>query len=80
MGAGRADTVDGRYDDPESGHGIALNIAVNHLTRQGLRHKDGAIWTLGHAIAKMAKTVNGQDHSAASCSSTPMNPPDWRFQ
>jgi hypothetical protein len=28
----------------------------------------------------MAKPVNGQDHSAASLSSTPMKPPDWRLQ
>jgi hypothetical protein len=76
MGAGRADAVDGGRDDPENRHGIALNIALYHLARQGLGHKHRPIRTQGNAIPKMAKAVNGQDHSAASCSSTPMNPPD----
>ena len=35
---------------------------------------------LPHAIAKVAQAVDCHDHSAASPTSVPMKPPDWRFQ
>ncbi len=80
MRARRFDAVDRGGEDAEIGELVALQIALDHLARQHARHKDRAFRPLGHAVAQMAQPVDGQNHSAASLSSVPMKPPDWRFQ
>lgn len=80
MAARRADALCRRCQDPDVHQTAARRIAFDNLTGKHLRHKKLTIRSLRDAVAAVAKPVNGQDHSAASLSSTPMKPPDWRFQ
>ena len=41
---------------------------------------EGLVKDLRDAVAQMSKPFDGNFHSAASFSSVPMKPPDWRFQ
>ena len=78
MAAGGFHAVGRGGQDPDIGQAVTVKGAFDHLTRQDAGHEDGP---LGDAVAVVAEAVDGQDHSAASCSSSvPMKPPDWRFQ
>ena len=59
---------------------VATQVALNLFAGQHLRDEDMAVRPLRDAIAMVADTLNHKFHSAASLSSIPMNPPDWRFQ
>ena len=70
-------------DDPGVSQAIAVGPAFDDFA--GKRAGDverPRVLVACDAVAKMAQPVNGDDHSAASASSssTPMKPPDCRFQ
>ncbi len=80
MAARGADALRRRCQDPDVHQPVARRITFDNLTGKHLRHKNLTFRSLRNAVAAVAKPVNGQDHSAASLSSTPMKPPDWRLQ
>jgi chromate transporter len=60
---------------------IALIVFALGLSSFGNSFSTGALQGLKIvAVAVVAQPLDGQDHSAAACSSTPMKPPDWRPQ
>ena len=90
MPAGRRNTVGRRRDDPDIRQARSVARALDQLTRQGKRDKDG---TGGDPVALMTQALNfvafhiaeiactgarAKPYSAASLN--PMKPPDWRFQ
>jgi hypothetical protein len=80
MRAGWAYPVRRGREDADAHKPVALKLAFDHLARQRASHEDRSVRALPDAVTTMAETVDRQDHSAASRSSVPMKPPDWRFQ
>ena len=80
MRTGRFDPIDRRRQNAKIGKLVALQIAFHLFAGQHAGHKDRPVWPLRHAVAQMPKPIDGNFHSAASFSSVPMKPPDWRFQ
>ncbi len=80
MRAGRAHPVGRGGQDARILQAVALQRALDHLARQHPGPINRAIRRFGNGIAEVAEAGNCQLHSAASDSSVPMKPPDWRFQ
>jgi hypothetical protein len=80
MGARRFLAIRRRRDDAGVFQTVAVQIALNLFAGQHLGDEDLTIRPLRDTIAMVPDAFDHKFHSAASLSSMPMNPPDWRFQ